>query len=78
MNAPKVTKTHRLSAIDCGVELNIRAKADRIWSLLTDAEGFPRWNSIHPRCRPMPSSSTTCGQPVAAPRPAISGRGRPD
>lgn len=29
----------------CGVALEIRASAGRIWSLLTDANGFPRWNS---------------------------------
>jgi hypothetical protein len=29
----------------CGVVLNIRASAARVWSLLTDANGFPRWNS---------------------------------
>jgi len=29
----------------CKVEINIQAKAGVIWSLLTDAEGFPRWNS---------------------------------
>ena len=31
--------------MSCGVALNIRAPAARIWSLLTDARGFPRWNS---------------------------------
>jgi hypothetical protein len=29
----------------CGVQVNILASAERIWRLLTDAEGFPRWNS---------------------------------
>lgn len=29
----------------CSVALNIRAPAARIWTLLTDAAGFPRWNS---------------------------------
>ena len=29
----------------CGVEVDIRANAEIVWSLLTDAEGFPRWNS---------------------------------
>src|SRR5262245_52425335 len=29
----------------CGVSINIRATAERIWNLLTDAPGFPRWNS---------------------------------
>jgi len=29
----------------CSVEVNIRASAPVIWRLLTDAKGFPRWNS---------------------------------
>jgi hypothetical protein len=29
----------------CSVEINIQASAQSIWSLLTDAQGFPRWNS---------------------------------
>ena len=29
----------------CGVEVNIRANPETVWSLLTDAKGFPRWNS---------------------------------
>jgi hypothetical protein len=29
----------------CEVEVNVLANAEIIWGLLTDAEGFPRWNS---------------------------------
>lgn len=29
----------------CRVEVNIQATAERIWSLLTEAKGFSRWNS---------------------------------
>ena len=29
----------------CRVEISIQAKAEVIWALLTDANGFPRWNS---------------------------------
>jgi hypothetical protein len=29
----------------CRVAINIQANAERIWNLLTDAKGFPRWNS---------------------------------
>jgi len=29
----------------CRVEVSIRASAEVVWRLLTDAEGFPRWNS---------------------------------
>jgi hypothetical protein len=45
MNEPKVTGTLGTFAMVCGVEVNIRASARDIWSLLTDAKGFPRWNS---------------------------------
>jgi hypothetical protein len=43
--APKVTQTHRTFSMVCGVEVNVRAYPEIIWRLLTDAEGFPRWNS---------------------------------
>jgi hypothetical protein len=42
---PKVSQSRSTFAIECSVEVNIRAGADRIWTLLTDAQGFPRWNS---------------------------------
>jgi hypothetical protein len=42
---PKVTQTHRPFSMVCGVEVNVLASAETIWSLLTDAKGFPRWNS---------------------------------
>lgn len=29
----------------CTVEIDIRATPDIVWRLLTDAKGFPRWNS---------------------------------
>jgi uncharacterized protein YndB with AHSA1/START domain len=45
MTEPKITQAHSTFAMSCHVEVNIRAKAERIWSLLTDASGFPRWNS---------------------------------
>jgi hypothetical protein len=44
MNEPTVTQTHQALSLTCSVEVNIRASAARIWSL-TDAQGFPRWNS---------------------------------
>jgi hypothetical protein len=31
--------------MSCGVAINIGARAETVWRLLTDAEGFPRWNS---------------------------------
>ena len=45
MKEPKVTQTHSAFSMVCGVEVNIRAKAESIWSLLTDAKDFSRWNS---------------------------------
>ena len=45
MSEPKITQTHSAFSMSCGVAINIRADADRIWRLLTDAGGFPRWNS---------------------------------
>ncbi len=45
MNEPKITQMRGVFSMACGVSINIRAKAENIWSLLTDAKGFPRWNS---------------------------------
>lgn len=45
MESPKVTRVHHLFSKTWGVEVNIRANAAIIWGLLTDAQGFPRWNS---------------------------------
>jgi hypothetical protein len=42
---PNVSQTHRVFSMSCGVEIGIRATAEIIWSLLTDAQGFSRWNS---------------------------------
>jgi hypothetical protein len=45
MNDPAVIQTHRAFSLTCAVEANIRANAMVIWRLLTDADGFSRWNS---------------------------------
>lgn len=45
MKEPSVTQLCGVFSLTCRVELSIQATADRIWSLLTDASGFPRWNS---------------------------------
>lgn len=45
MDEPRVTETRSAFAMVCSVEVNIQASAQSIWSLLTDAQGFPRWNS---------------------------------
>ena len=45
MDAPKLTQTRSAFSLMCRVEVNIQATSYRIWKLLTDAPGFPRWNS---------------------------------
>ena len=45
MEEPRITQTHAVFSMTCGVEVNIRARAASIWRLLTDAKDFPRWNS---------------------------------
>lgn len=41
----KVVQNQGAMSIACRVEVNIRATPSIIWGLLTDAKGFPRWNS---------------------------------
>lgn len=45
MNDPKITQTSSTFSMSCAVEVNIRASAESVWRLLTDAQGFSRWNS---------------------------------
>jgi hypothetical protein len=45
MNEARFTQRRSVFAMTCGVEVNIRANAEIVWSLLTDAKGFSRWNS---------------------------------
>jgi hypothetical protein len=45
MTKPNITQTRSAFAMACAVTVNIRAAAPVIWKLLTDAVGFPRWNS---------------------------------
>jgi hypothetical protein len=39
------TKTSGAFRMDCAIRCVIAATPAKIWSLLTDASGFPRWNS---------------------------------
>jgi hypothetical protein len=41
----RATQTHSAFGMVCCVKVRILASAPRIWSLLIDAGGFPRWNS---------------------------------
>ena len=45
MSDARVTGAHSAFSMSCRVEIDICASAQRVWSLLTDAVGFPRWNS---------------------------------
>ena len=45
MDQARATQSRSLFATVCGVEVTIRASAQRVWSLLTGAEDFSRWNS---------------------------------
>jgi hypothetical protein len=45
MQEPKITKAQSVFSMSCSVEVTIRAAAERVWGLLTDAKGFPSWNS---------------------------------
>jgi hypothetical protein len=45
MQDPKATETRGAFSLACRVEVNVGAKAESLWNLLTDAKDFPRWNS---------------------------------
>ena len=45
MKETKISQTHSAFSMSCRVEVNIQAKAERIWTLLTDARNFSRWNA---------------------------------
>ena len=45
MSESKFTQSGSAFTMTCAVEVNIRASAEIVWTLLTDAKGFPRWNS---------------------------------
>jgi hypothetical protein len=45
MAESRFTQTRSALAMTCRVEVNIQAGAATVWALLTDATGFPRWNS---------------------------------
>lgn len=45
MNESRFTQASSAFSLLCKVVLNVRARPETIWGLLTDAQGFPRWNS---------------------------------
>jgi hypothetical protein len=45
MIGPKITQTRGTFSLTCRVENSIDARPERIWSLLTNAKDFARWNS---------------------------------
>lgn len=45
MTEPVITQERAIFSLMCRVEINVRVPAERLWKLLTDAAGFPRWNS---------------------------------
>jgi hypothetical protein len=45
MDEPRITQMRGAFSLACTVEVNIKARAEIVWGLLTDAQGFSRWNS---------------------------------
>ena len=45
VNGPRVAQARRTFSLMCRVEVSIQSSPGRIWRLLTNAEGYPRWNS---------------------------------
>ena len=45
MSEPNITQKLGLFSLSCRAVVNIQARPDSIWRLLTDAKNFSRWNS---------------------------------
>lgn len=45
MTEPVITQERGTFSLACRVDANVHSTPERIWNLLTDAQGFPRWNS---------------------------------
>jgi hypothetical protein len=42
---PTAAKTETVFRMECGVTVQINARPERVWDLLTNADDMPRWNS---------------------------------
>ena len=45
MDEPTINKAHGLFGNATRVDVTIHASPERVWKILTDAEGFTKWNS---------------------------------
>ena len=45
LDRPHITQTRRTFSMLCRVDVDIQSPPGRIWTLLTDARNFHRWNS---------------------------------
>ena len=63
MSEPVVTQEAHIFLMQGG-GVNIRASAEILWNLWTDANALPRWNSkwVSPTAGAAPESPTTLGQ----------------
>jgi hypothetical protein len=41
----RANKTKSAFRMEYSIGINIKAKTDRVWAIMTNAEDFPRWNS---------------------------------
>ena len=67
---PGAVKTKSTFGMECSIRCTIHATPDRIWSLLTDAAGFPRWNSTVTRIE----GPIAAGQTLKVEVPSAPGR----
>jgi hypothetical protein len=68
--SPRAEKTHGTFRMTCAIRCTIHASPDRVWSLLTDSAGFPRWNSTVTRI----GGAISLGQKLEIQVPAAPGR----
>lgn len=66
-HAIKTASTFRM---ECAVAINIKASPGKVWSTLTNAAGFPKWNSTVTRI----DGQIALGQRLAIQVPAAPGR----